>query len=79
MKPISPCNTIQVLDMTHGRQISDLALARGIPTSCLDDSGDPVHPAGEHSITVEDFHLHPLHDVFPLVIEGHLCSESIDG
>jgi hypothetical protein len=72
MKPISPSNTNHLLDTTHGKQISDPAVARTAPTSCLDDSGDPVHPAGEHSIAVEHFHLHPLHDVFPLVIEGYL-------
>lgn len=51
------------------------APARGTPTCGLDDRGDPVHPAGKHSVTVEHLHLHPLHHILPLVVEGDLEEE----
>lgn len=73
MKLISACTIAYLLEMSLCRHISDTALARGTPTCGLDDRGDPVHPAGEHGVTVEHLHLHPLHDVLPLVIERDLC------
>ena len=50
----------------------DPALAGGAPTCCLDDRGDPVHPAGEHGVAVENLYLHSLHHILPLVIEWDL-------
>lgn len=51
----------------------DPALAPGrTPTCCLDDRGDPVHPAGEHRVAVEHLYLHPLHHILPLVVEWDL-------
>lgn len=79
-KPISACATAYPLETSLCRHISGAALVPGTPTCCLDDRGDPVHPAGEHRVTVEHLHLHPLHDVLPLVIEWDLCGhESIRG
>lgn len=38
----------------------------------LDDRCNPVHTAGEHSITVQHFHFHSFHHIIPLIEERHL-------
>lgn len=41
-------------------------------TYSLDDRRNPVHAAGEHSITVQYFHFHTFHHIIPLIEERHL-------